>query len=109
MTIEEIRRQNILYWAEKLGRNALAEKIGYRDTIYLNALCGGHGSFGKNTARKIEKALGLSTGWFDQDHHPDINQNKIDQIVERIKGLDETLLDEVMAQIEMIERLRSGR
>lgn len=66
MTVDEIRRANINYWADKLGRSILAQKVGYPDTIYINQLCGGHGSFGKRTARKIEKALNLEEGEFDQ-------------------------------------------
>lgn len=68
MTIEEIRRANINYWADKLGRNLLAKKCGYPDTVYINQLCGGHGSFGSRTARKIEKQLGLRVGEFDVLH-----------------------------------------
>lgn len=68
MTIEEIRRANINYWADKLGRNLLAKKCGYPDTVYINQLCGGHGSFGSRTARKIERSLGLKVGEFDVLH-----------------------------------------
>lgn len=65
MDIEQIRRQHINYWADRLTRSVLAEKTGYKDTIYINQLCSGHGSFGSRTARKIEKALGLKHGTFD--------------------------------------------
>lgn len=68
MSIEEIRRANMNYWADKLGRGVLAEKAGYKDTIYINQLCGGHGSFGSRTARKLERALNLESGWFDRVH-----------------------------------------
>lgn len=66
MTVDQIRRANINYWADKLGRSILAQKCGYPDTIYINQLCAGHGSFGGRTARKIEKALNLPEGSFDQ-------------------------------------------
>lgn len=65
MDINQIRRQNINHLAEKYGRGVLAEKIGYKDTVYLNQLCAGHGSFGGRTARNIEKALDLPHGWMD--------------------------------------------
>lgn len=68
MEVEEIRRTNINYWAEKLSRKSLAERCGYNDTVYINQLCTGHGSFGKATARKLERALDLSRGWFDVFH-----------------------------------------
>jgi SOS-response transcriptional repressor LexA len=68
MTIDEIRRANVNYWAKKLGRGLLAKKCGYSDTVYINQLCAGHGSFGNRTARRIEKALGLRVGEFDTLH-----------------------------------------
>lgn len=68
MTSEEIRRFNVNYWADKKGRGTLAKMMGYADTAYLNQLCGGHGSFGGRTARKLEKVLGLSEGDFDVIH-----------------------------------------
>ena len=108
MKIEDIRRQNILFWAEKLGRAALAEKIGYRDTIYLNALCGGHGSFGGRTARKIEKALDLPPGWFDQVHTTAGTGSRVELIMSEIKDWDDKLLAEVEAQIDLIKRRKAG-
>jgi SOS-response transcriptional repressor LexA len=72
MDIENIRRQNINFWADKLGRGILASKLGYSDTIYINQLCAGHGSFGSRTARKIEAALDLKHGWMDQIHESNL-------------------------------------
>ena len=54
--------------SEKYGRGDLAKKLGYKDAIYVNQLCGGHGSFGTNTARKIETKLRLEHGWMDNLH-----------------------------------------
>lgn len=71
MDISDIRRANILALAEKHSRSVLAKKLGYSDTIYINQLCGGHGSFGGRTARKIEKSLNLADGWMDQLHSND--------------------------------------
>lgn len=65
MKVDDTRRQHINFWADKLGRGALAKKCGYPDTVYINQLCAGHGSFGDRTARKLEKALGLTVGAFD--------------------------------------------
>ncbi|WP_394201047.1 LexA family transcriptional regulator [Marinagarivorans algicola] len=67
MLITDIRLQNINYWADKIGREALAHLYG-SNTSYINQLCKGHGSFGNNTARKLENVLGLEPGWFDQQH-----------------------------------------
>lgn len=68
MTVENIRRENIKYWADKLGRKVLAKRAGYDDTIYINHLVNGNGSFGGRTARKLEKALELYEGNFDTLH-----------------------------------------
>ena len=65
MTVSEIRRANINYLAERWGRKELAERLGYSDTVYINQLCGGHGSFGNRVSRKIEERLGLQRGWMD--------------------------------------------
>ena len=108
MTIEEIRQKNILYWAEKLGRGTLADKIGYKDTIYINQLCGGHGSFGSRTARKIEKRLGLPQGWFDQEHDASTPKDKLDLIFNKIKDWDDSRLAEIEAQIDLIKRRHEG-
>lgn len=108
MDIEEIRRENINFWADKLGRSVLAEKMGYKDTVYLNLLCGGHGSFGKNTARKAETALGLERGWFDRSHkRPDID-SKLNKLVEEIKDFDVRDIAELLAQVDLIKRRKSG-
>lgn len=66
--IREIRTKNINFWADKLTRKVLAQRCGYTDTVYINQLCGGHGSFGNKTARKIERALNLPRGYFDAYH-----------------------------------------
>jgi len=71
MTVNEIRRNNINTWADKLGRNLLAQKLGYPDTNYINQLCSGSGSFGSRTARRVETALSLPIGWMDIAHDLD--------------------------------------
>lgn len=109
MTIEDIRRANIRFWAEKLGRATLAEKLGYKDTIYINQLCAGHGSFGGRTARKIERALSLPEGWFDVSHQVDPQATtRLDQILDEIKDWDDPVLAEIQAQIELIKRRLGG-
>lgn len=71
MDVETTRRLNINYLANKHGRGALAELLGYDGTNYLNQLCGFFGSFGSRVARKIEIKLGLPRGWMDNTH-PDL-------------------------------------
>lgn len=68
MTANKTRQKNLVYWADKIGRDALAQKAGYPDTNYLNQLYKSHGSFGGGTARKFEKALGLEEGEFDKEN-----------------------------------------
>lgn len=70
MDIKLIRIANINFLANKHGRERLAEcdERGKWTTNYINQLCGGFGSFGTGTARRIEKGLGLSFGWMDMPH-----------------------------------------
>jgi hypothetical protein len=111
--IEEIRRKNINYWADKLGRNILAEKIGYKDTVYINQLCAGHGSFGSRTARKIEKALELDKGWFDVLHGEDAAGTSfarplILKIASETNDFTQAEFAELLLQIEIIKRRKRG-
>lgn len=107
-TVNEIRKANIRFWADKIGRQTLADKLGYKDTIYINQLCGGHGSFGGRTARKIEQALDLPVGWFDQPHNAD-SPDRLSAIIGKISDWDDRLLAEVEAQVELIRRRMSGK
>lgn len=70
MDIKRIRITNIKYLADKYGRERLAECDERKKwtTNYINQLCGGFGSFGASTARRIEKGLDLSFGWMDILH-----------------------------------------
>lgn len=70
MDIKLIRIANIKYLADKHGRERLAECDERKKwtTNYINQLCGGFGSFGASTARRIEKGLNLSFGWMDVLH-----------------------------------------
>ncbi|WP_445363163.1 S24 family peptidase [Microbulbifer sp. ANSA003] len=64
-TIEVIRRNNLNLLAEKHGRATLSQTLEYPDNNYLNQLCTGHTNIGSRTARKVEGALGLKSGWMD--------------------------------------------
>jgi len=74
MDIKQIRTANINYLADKHGRERIVEcDERNKWTInYVNQLCGGFGSFGMSTARRIERGLGLDYGWVDL-MHPSIN------------------------------------
>lgn len=65
MEIKDIRMRNLNLLADQHGRTAIAEKLGYPDNNYINQLCGGHTNLGSRTARKVESAFGLPTGWMD--------------------------------------------
>ena len=71
MEIKDIRKRNAQYWMDSVGRGALAEKMGYKDTVYLNQIYIGTSNVGTRTARKFEKALELNRGWMDAPH-PDL-------------------------------------
>lgn len=69
MENKEIRRLNLLYLAEKkFTREALADKIGYPNTNFINQMTGGFAKIGDRVARKIEVALGLPEGWMDRPY-----------------------------------------
>lgn len=120
MDIKEIRVANLNFWADKLGRGILAEKLGYPDTNYLNQLCTGNGSFGNRTAKKIEKRLQLENGWMDRVHtivsYPsgETHQSPVDatsgkQIIEDItQGFTETDFQELAIQADVIRRRKIG-
>lgn len=95
MDANTCRRLNIRYLADhKYSRNFVAEKLGYIGTNYINQLCGGFGSFGSRTARKIETVIGLPKGWMDAPH-PDLYSIRdlaegLDIAEEEITGAQET-------------------
>lgn len=70
MDIKQIRTANINHLAVKHGRERIAECDERKKwtTNYVNQLCGGFGSFGASTARRIEKGLYLDYGWMDLMH-----------------------------------------
>ncbi len=70
MDTKNIRFKNILFLADKHGRERIADcderKIW---TInYINQLCGGFANIGARTARRIETGLNLPFGWIDVPH-----------------------------------------
>lgn len=87
MTIAEIRRKNLLHWCNLYTRQVVAEKVGYPNTVYINQLCGGLCDMGSRTARRLEKALDLAEGDFDQwiDSGDDIAVNIPAYDVELVK------------------------
>lgn len=97
MEIKDIRKHNINLLAGKYGRTAIADKLGYPDNNYVNQLCGGHTNIGSRTARKIEAAFGLATGWMDYPQ-------KEDEARELPDALRATPIpDEVAELIQLIE------
>ena len=71
MDAHEIRRMNLVYWADKLGRKTFAQKMGYSDENYINLLYGGHSKLGTRNAAKFAQILKLETNWFNEEH-PDL-------------------------------------
>jgi hypothetical protein len=74
MDTKQIRLANINHLANKHGRDRIAECDTRKKWTanYINQLCGGFGSFGAVTARRIEKGLNLSHGWMDL-LHPEVS------------------------------------
>lgn len=102
MTVNEIRRAHINFWADKLGRDVLAAKVGYPDTIYINQLCGGHGSFGGKTARKIEKALGLKEGAFD--HPLAVKEDSVAYEISQLNPDHQSKIFEMIRAYQILEK-----
>lgn len=68
MELRDVRIKNSLYWYKKLGREPLAEKLGYDDPNYVTGLVNGGHSFGNKTARRFEEHLDLPALWMDTPH-----------------------------------------
>lgn len=84
MEIKEIRIENLNLLLETYSRKQLASEMGYQDTNYLNQLCGGHGSFGSATARKIERCADLTKGWMDVRHTNDSPHEELAAIMKTL-------------------------
>lgn len=116
MRIEDIRRTNINLLVDLYeDRTQLAEALGYKDTIYINQLCGGHGSFGSNTARKIEQQLSLADGWMDVTHDHQVSESdspaygleqppKIQRIIKKLKQLNSEQIDTVLLMVTTLAK-----
>lgn len=65
-----IRLLNLKHLEMKFGRQKLIEADERKiwSESYINQLCGGFGSFGASTARRLERGLGLPKGWMDLIH-----------------------------------------
>lgn len=64
-----LRKENLRALAVQWGGPVnLAKQLGLKGSSYLSQLASGHRAFTEKTARKYEDKLGLSLGWFDQDH-----------------------------------------
>lgn len=85
METKEIRKKNINDLCNHYGRDIVAKKMGYPDTVYINQLCGGHVDCGAKTARKMEAALNLQKGFLDIPHEE--SNPKLSQYIDIIKEI----------------------
>ncbi|VUD48527.1 hypothetical protein TDB9533_01251 [Thalassocella blandensis] len=85
MENKEIRRKNFQMLCDQHGRDVIAKKMKYSDTVYINQLYGGHAPCGDRTARKIETSLKLPTGWMDEQHDKD--DPEITAYIEELKEI----------------------
>ncbi len=95
MSITETRKQNINALTAEYSRGVIADKMGYKDTVYVNQLCGGHADMGSRTARKLEAALSLPSGWMDKAH--DTTTDNPDKI--RLLEIWELMTDDERSQL----------
>lgn len=71
LSVYELRRANLRELAKTWGGpTSLAKKLQHSNGSYLAQLIGPHPSrdVSEKTARDIERKLGLSIGWLDQEH-----------------------------------------
>ena len=51
------------------GRAEFAEKLGYDSPNYINQIAAGHLGIGHKTAKRIEEAEGLPSGWMSRANY----------------------------------------
>ena len=92
MDNKELRRLNLLGLCHQYGRDLVSQKCGYSDTVYLNQLVNANVTrtqVGDKTARKIETAFDLTSGWMDSPH-PDIWPEE--EVKKALKSSDNEIL-----------------
>ena len=67
MDISETRKRRLLELTQRYDSVAdFCRKCNLTET-YIRQLTGGHRNIGEKTARKIERAAGIASGWLDGD------------------------------------------
>lgn len=109
MEVREIRRLNVGYLTEKVGRRVFADKLGYSDTNYINQIVKGHAKIGPGVSRRIEEAMDLPEGWLDAPH-PDLWGKTSEEVAEYTREILESLsnsdLSRLIEQASIIIRSR---
>lgn len=77
MNLREKRRYWFTYLANKMGDQALSEKLGYKDNNFLNQVKNGHKPIGNQNAERFCAALGVHSGWFDRQPPGEGRDNEI--------------------------------
>ena len=92
-TIAEIRRKNLRKLVSDYeGMNKLASQIGLSKGAYISQMLMDPPvrPFTEKTARKWEEKLGLSVGWFDEQHDrdsPSIDTHLLAQVLEAVDSV----------------------
>jgi hypothetical protein len=106
MDIFEIRRRNLALLIDDLERRGVtrnmdqAQQLGALGSSYLSQLKGGK-KIGEDTARKIEAARGLATGWMDMpqwEGAPDSHSQALRLNKSIVASVARTLLDTYAAE-----------
>lgn len=78
--MRRIRRANLKIVAEERGGvTSLAKRLGYATSSYVSQLCGGQRPIREETARYVEKSLGLPSKWLDTRHDDLARGPKLDE------------------------------
>lgn len=97
--VYERRREHLRLLIEQWGGpGALARKLGYKNSSFLVQMCGPSPTreVTEHTARRIEQALALPTGWLDDhsDNKAAVPHVDMSQVATIIRVLVQTAEDE---------------
>lgn len=96
MSIDSRRKNLKLLLHQWGGPSSLAKRLGQSGPSYLSQMANGHRPITEKTARKIEAAVDLPTGWLDQEHEGNhvakpavIDPNLVTQVITLLGALAE--------------------
>lgn len=102
MALQDVRRRNLRALIKQWGGpSTLAKKLQHSGPSYLSQLVSGNRPVTEKTARAIEAALDLPTGWLDEEPETRTNsQFRVDtELLGRVMATVNELLEELSASV----------